>query len=96
MVRVSVLAVGTALIVAACGPVSPERAAEICEEKARAAQGPTGRVSVGVNSEDGPFVSGEIGISSDYLAGRDPLIVYRDCVMRRTGQEPIRPPVLKD
>lgn len=96
MGRVPCLAVGTALIVAACGPVSPERAAEICEEKARAAQGPTGRVSVGVNSEDGPFASGEIGISSDYLAGRDPLIVYRDCVMRRTGQEPIRPPVLRD
>lgn len=82
--------------VAGCGPVSPERAAEICEEKARAAQGPTGRVTIGVNSDDGPFVSGEIGVTGDYLAGRDPMIVYRDCVIARTGQEPIRPPVLRE
>lgn len=82
----------------ACAPVmmSPEAAADICEEQARAAQGPTGRVTVGVNSNSGPSTSVEVGLSSDFLAGRDPLEVYRECVRRRSGQEPIRPPVLRN
>ncbi|MDA9208216.1 hypothetical protein N9O61_04945 [Octadecabacter sp.] len=76
-------------------PVSPERAAQICEERARAAQGPTGGVTVGTNSNTGAFGSVEIGISSDLLAGRDPLEVYSECVFDRTGAAPIRPPVLR-
>ena len=84
---------------ALCGcslpPQSPERAAEICEERARAAQGPTGRVSVGTNSNSGAFGGVEIGVSSDFVAGRDPLEVYEQCVFDRTGAAPIRPPVLR-
>ncbi|HCP80738.1 MAG TPA: hypothetical protein DIT67_03815 [Octadecabacter sp.] len=82
---------------AACAPVpvTPERAAEICEEKARAAQGPTGSVTVGTNSNTGGFSDVEIGISSDFLAGRDPLEVYNQCIFDRTGASPIRPPVLR-
>ena len=85
------------LALAACTPVpvSPERAAEICEDKARAAQGPTGRVSVGTNSRTGGFGGVEIGVSSDFIAGRDPLDVYNECVFDRTGAAPIRPPVLR-
>lgn len=81
----------------ACSPVtiSPERAADVCEAQARAAQGPTGRIAVGVNSNSGPFTNAEIGISADYLAGRDPVEVYTQCVIQRTGNGPIRPPRLR-
>jgi len=86
------------VLVAACEPVpmSPQLAADICEEQARAAQGPTTDITIGVNSEDGPFTSAAIGISGDFVAGRDPLEVYDTCVFRRTGQAPIRPPVLRE
>ena len=43
--------------------------------------GPDGDVSTGVS----------IGISSDFLRGRDPYEVYEECVFRKTGQAPIRP-----
>ncbi|PHQ83132.1 MAG: hypothetical protein COB65_07615 [Thalassobium sp.] len=85
-------------VLAACGPqppIDPLRAAEICEDRARAAQGPTGSVTVGVNSNTGPNTDVEIGLSSDFLAGRDPLEVYRSCVVQKTGAEPVRPPNLR-
>lgn len=79
------------LLLAACGPVSPEVAAQQCEERAREAAGPTGTVKIGVNS-DGEVSSGlEIGISSDAIMGRDPEDVYISCVRQKTGQDPIRP-----
>ena len=82
------------LPLAACVPMSPERAAEVCEERARAATGPTGHIGVGVNS-DGKVVSDlEVGISSDYLQGRDPYLLYDQCVREKSGQGPIRPLVL--
>jgi hypothetical protein len=82
----------------ACAPVllSPEEAAVVCEQQARAAQGPTGSVTVGINSDSGPSTSVAVGLSSDFLAGRDPMDVYNECVLRRSGQPPIRPPVLRD
>ena len=82
---------------AACAPtpITPQQAAEICEERARAAQGPTGSVTVGTNSSSGGFAGAEIGLSSDFLSGRDPLEVYEECVFDRTGAAPIRPPVLR-
>ncbi len=89
------LAAGVALTACDPVPMSPERAAQVCEEQARAAQGPTGSVTVGVNSRTGPYAGASIGITDDYLRGRDPLVVYSNCVMRRTGQAPIRPPVLR-
>ena len=87
----------TALLLAACEtvPPSPEEAALQCEERARAAQGPTGNVTLGVNSNSGPFTNVAVGVTGDFLAGRDPQDVYRDCVVRLTGQEPYRPPVLR-
>ena len=78
-------------MLAACGPMSPERAADVCEDRARAATGPTGEASFGISS-DGDFSTGvEIGITSDFIQGRDPYLVYDSCVRRRTGQGPIRP-----
>lgn len=84
-------------LLAACEPtpLSPERAAQVCEERARAAQGPTGAIEVGASSEDGPFGGVAVGLSGDFLAGRDPLAVYEQCVIERSGQPPIRPPRLR-
>ena len=88
------LALASLLVLAACGTVTPERAAQRCEERAQAAMGPQGTVTVGVNSQSGGFASGNITFSSDYLTGRDPYEIYRTCVIDMTGQEPYRPPVL--
>ena len=78
---------------AACGPTSPERAYEICADRARVAAGPTGSIGIGVGS-DGPSTSLEIGISTDYLRGRDPADVYDSCFRQLTGAGPTRPLLL--
>ena len=84
------LLIGCASLVTACGPMSPETAARVCEERARAATGPTGSVSIGISNR-GPSVGAEIGISNDYLQGRDPYVLYDQCVRQKSGQGPIRP-----
>lgn len=76
---------------AACSPLTPEQAADRCEERARAAQGPEVGLTVGANSNSGGFANGRISISSDALRGRDPLAVYESCVLNLTGEPPIRP-----
>jgi len=81
---------------AACGPIAPNVAADRCEARAQAAQGPTGGVTFGVNSETGNFASANIGVSTDFLRGDDPAIVYERCVIELTGALPVRPPVLRD
>ncbi len=85
------------LLLAACEPalMSGEQAADVCEQQARAAQGPTGSLTIGVNSQSGPSLGGQIGLSSDFLQQRDPMQVYESCVFQRTGQDPIRPPDLR-
>lgn len=82
---------------AACDvpPPDPERVAQDCEERARAAQGPTGNITIGANSNSGPFTEATIGVTSDFLLQRDPNEVYSECVFRRTGQAPFRPPNLR-
>ena len=93
MMRKSSFAAALTVGLVACGPVSPELAAEQCEERARAAAGPTGELRIGGGSEG--FHSGiEVGITSDFLMGRDPYLVYESCVYNKTGQGPIRPLVL--
>jgi len=76
-------------------PPDPEIVARQCEDRARAAQGPTGSVTLGTNSRSGPFARTEITLSSDFLAGRDPMAVYEQCVYQRTGQPPIWRPELR-
>lgn len=76
-------------------PPDPEVVARECEERARAAQGPTGSVTIGTNSNTGPYSGVEVGITSDFLLGRDPNEVYAECVQSRTGAAPIRPPDLR-
>lgn len=78
------------LMLAACGPMSADRAADLCEDRARAARGPTGELGIGIGS-GGTSGSVEIGVTSDYLQGRDPYEVYDSCVRQKTGQGPIRP-----
>lgn len=83
-----------AALPAACGPVSPELAARQCEERARAADGPTGSVGVGFNDRGTSLATLSITIGSDYIRGLDPHEVYDACVRRKTGHAPIRPPDL--
>lgn len=86
-----------ALLASACTPtpLTPEQAAQRCEERARAAQGPEVGVTIGANSRTGPFTSGSISISADAIRGRDPLDVYEECVFNLTGEAPIRPARLR-
>jgi len=74
--------------------MSPERAAEFCEDRARAASGPTGGVHIGVNTRGKVHTGVAIGVSTDFLKGSDPNVVYEDCVRQKTGQGPIRPLML--
>lgn len=85
-------------VLAACDlpPPDPARVADQCEEQARAAQAPTGSVTLGVNNRSGGFARGSVGVTSDFLTGRDPVQVYESCVFRRTGELPIRPPALRN
>lgn len=85
----------SALLAAACTPITPERAAERCEERARAAQGPEIDLSIGANSESGLLTSGTLSISADAIRGLDPIAVYESCVFNLTGEAPIRPPRLR-
>ena len=91
MIRCAVILLALLGTLTACGPISPELAAEQCEEQARKAAGPTGEIGIGVNSDGRVTNRIEIGISSDFLTGKDPEQVYEDCVRRKTGQGPIRP-----
>ncbi len=81
---------------AACGPMSPEAAARHCEERARAAAGPTGTIGIGINSDGKTSTEASIGVTSDFLLGKDPYRVYDECVRQRSGQGPIRPLVLEE
>lgn len=93
--RLAFVFVGCALAGCELPPPDPERVAQECEERARAAQGPTGRVGIGANSNTGPFTNVEIGVTSDFILGRDPNTVYSECVQQRTGAAPIRAPNLR-
>jgi len=79
------------ICLAACGPISVADAERQCFERARLAEQPRGEVVVGVNS-DGDVGGGFIlDISSDYIQGRDPAVVYETCVVSKSGQPPSRP-----
>lgn len=79
------------LPLAGCGPVPLEQAEQQCLAQARAAEGPQGSVSVQVDNKGNVSTGFEIGVSSDYVSGRDPSQVYDECVMRAAGQMPRQP-----
>jgi hypothetical protein len=79
---------------AACdATVSAERAYEQCSERARLAAQPRGSIGVGVGSE-GPSAGASLTITSDFIAGRDPQLVYDNCFRQLTGAGPTRPLIL--
>jgi hypothetical protein len=75
----------------ACGPVSLESAERQCFESARLAAKPRGEVALGVTSDRGAVGRIELDLSTDYIMGRDPAVVYETCVMSKAGQPPSRP-----
>ena len=83
------------VVLMSCGPVSPELAAKQGEERARAATGPTGSFGIAVNNRGETRTGLSIGVTSDFLKGRDPYEVYDSCVRQKSGQGPIRPLVLE-
>jgi hypothetical protein len=76
-------------------PPTPAEAADRCEQRARDAQAPNVGLTLGANSNSGPFASASIGLTSDLLQGNDPLAVYESCVTNLTGEPPIRPARLR-
>lgn len=76
---------------AACAPLTVDQAERACLAAARDATGPRTEMGVGIGSHGtrGGFL--QIGMSSDYIMGRDPSQVFQDCVLRRSGQLPARP-----
>lgn len=82
------------LALGACGPIPVDRAEQLCLQQAYGSTGPHGRVSLGVaGNRHGvyPTTSLELGISSDWIAGRDPSAVFDRCVLNRSGRMPTRP-----
>lgn len=75
---------------AACAPIPVDRAERACLSSARSARGPDTEMGVGVGSHGvrGGYL--QVGVSSDYIMGRDPSQVFQECVLRRSGQMPTR------
>lgn len=74
----------------ACGPIPVAQAERECAARARMAEKPQAQVFVGVNNDGDMLTGGSIGVSTDFLAGRDPSAVFNDCVKSRSGQFPTR------
>lgn len=72
--------------VVACGPVPIDQAERECASRAHLAQKPQSSIGILFNSNGTTQVGGSIGISTDYLQGRDPNDVFRACVQDRAGQ----------
>ena len=60
---------------------SAEEIHEICMDKKRAAQGPTGQASISAGTE-GSRIGLSIGVTDDFLLGRDPERVFEQCVQK--------------
>ncbi|SMO37087.1 hypothetical protein [Paracoccus laeviglucosivorans] len=86
-----VLVPALSLGLAACAPIPVERAQQVCLASARDATGPRTEMGVGVGSHGARGGYVQVGVSSDYIMGRDPSQVYQDCVLRRSGQLPTVP-----
>jgi hypothetical protein len=84
---------GGGLAACAPAPISVQRAMAQCSDRARQAVAPSGRIVVGVGS-GGVRGGVSIGVTEDFLRGRDPVEVYNQCVLARSGQNPTRPLVL--
>lgn len=77
-------------LVAACGPMSVERAEEACFDRARLAAHPRGMVAVGAGT-GGTGTKLRLEASSEWLQGKDPAALYDTCVHQKSGRLPRRP-----
>ena len=94
MIRRAVIGALALVALAGCDrPVTVERAYEQCSERARLAAQPRGEIGIGVGS-GGPSARGELTITSDFIAGRNPQTVYDSCFRNLTGAGPTRPLIL--
>ena len=84
------MAVAALAVLAACGPMSVERAEDACFERARLAAGPRGMIAAGAGS-GGAKAKMKLELSSDYVLGRDPSALYDACVYQKSGQPPRQP-----
>ncbi|MTH76459.1 hypothetical protein [Paracoccus aestuariivivens] len=90
--RGALMALAPSLLgMAACAPVPVEQAERSCLQDARSAVAPQTEVGLGVGS--GGYRGGyiQLGVTSDYIMGRDPSDVFDHCVRRRSGRMPSRP-----
>lgn len=78
-------------LLAACGPMPVDQAMKQCIEPARLAQAPRGSIGITADNRGNVGTSFTIGISSDYIQGRDPDVVFAQCVQNRAGQPPVVP-----
>lgn len=95
--RLSLLPGLPLLFLAACatGPIPLAQAEAECADRARAALRPTGSATIGASSKSGLSTGISIGVTTDFLAGRDPQDVYASCVESKSGQPPQTPLVLR-
>ncbi|MFT6536052.1 MAG: hypothetical protein ACJAQU_000952 [Loktanella salsilacus] len=81
-------------VLAACTPPTPPTLQQVeakCSQEARAAAGPTGQVTVGASSSNGLRSGISIGVTDDFLRGREPAVVYAECYTRLSGAAPLTP-----
>lgn len=84
MAKPILLMMGGAMLLSACNLppkiYSPDEILDICEQKRDEADGVTGGVNLGVNSETGPFLKMKIGINDKIDDNLDPDLVYENCI----------------
>lgn len=71
----------TGVAISACTPptMTHQEAMAYCDDKAKSAAGPRGKVGVGVGT-GGPFANVSVSISDSYIRGDDPQMVYNKCM----------------
>jgi hypothetical protein len=73
-------------------PLLPVEVAEQnCLAQAQGATGPHGSASISMDNHGHVSTGLTIGVTTDFLAGRDPNQVYTECVYRASGQMPRQP-----
>ena len=83
------------LALTACGPVPLVQAEAECRSRADQAAAPSGSVGVTFSSDGSVETNLSVGVTSDYLNGRNPSEVYNQCVLARSGQPPARPYIIR-
>ena len=81
-------------VLAGCAPAAPPTARQVeaaCVREARGAAAPTGQVAVGLSNNRGLQSGISIGVTDDFLRGRDPAAVYAECYQRNLGVLPQTP-----